>query len=144
MRTADASDRVHDIRGDVARARRAPRRVQAGVLAARRFVPAADRWWARRSGSPAAPRYDAQPRFSPDGTKLAFASDRNGIENLWTCDLDGKNAKQVSSEKDSTVNGPAWSRDGEYLVGRKRLTDASSLGTVELWMWHVRVDRACS
>jgi len=84
------------------------------------------------------PAYDAQPRFAPDGKSIAFASDRGGIENLWVCDLDGKNARAISSEKDSTVNGPAWSPDGEYLVGRKRLTDRSSLGTVELWMWHVK------
>ena len=84
------------------------------------------------------PAYDAQPRFSPDGKWIAFASDRGGIENLWVCDLEGGNARAVSTEKDSTVNGPAWSRDGDYLVGRKRLTDVSTLGTVELWMWHVK------
>jgi Tol biopolymer transport system component len=84
------------------------------------------------------PAYDAQPRFSPDGASIAFASDRGGIENLWICDRDGKNPRAVSTEKDVTVNGPAFSPDGAYLVGRKRLTDRSSLGTVELWMWHVK------
>lgn len=84
------------------------------------------------------PGYDVQPRFSPDGKWIAFASDRGGIENLWIADLEGKNARQVSTEKNSTVNGPAWSPDGDYLVGRKRLTDLSTLGTVELWMWHVK------
>ncbi len=84
------------------------------------------------------PAYDVQPRFSPDGKWIAFASDRGGIENLWVCDLEGKNARAISTEKDNTVNGPAWSPDGDYLVGRKRLTDRSSLGTVELWMWHVK------
>ncbi len=83
------------------------------------------------------PAYDVQPRFSPDGKHVAFASDRGGLENLWICDLDGGNARQVSSEKGSTVNAPAWSPDGLYLLGRKRLTDVSSLGTVELWMWHL-------
>src|SRR5262249_4704420 len=78
------------------------------------------------------------PRFSPDGKWIAFASDRGGLENLWICDLDGKNARQISTEKESTVSGPAWSPDGAYLIGRKRLTDTSSIGTVELWMWHVR------
>jgi Tol biopolymer transport system component/imidazolonepropionase-like amidohydrolase len=91
---------------------------------------------ARRITSGAA--YDVQPRFSPDGRWIAFASDRGGIENLWICDLDGKNARAVSTEKDQVVNSPAWSPDGDYLVGRKRLTDVSSLGTVELWMWHVK------
>jgi Tol biopolymer transport system component/imidazolonepropionase-like amidohydrolase len=84
------------------------------------------------------PAYDVQPRFSPDGKWIAFASDRAGIEALWICDLEGGNARKVSAEKESTVNSPAWSPDGEWLVGRKRLTDTSSLGTVELWMWHLR------
>jgi Tol biopolymer transport system component/imidazolonepropionase-like amidohydrolase len=82
--------------------------------------------------------YDVQPRFSPDGSRIAFASDRNGVENLWVCDPDGSNPLQVSQEKETTVNSPAWSPDGEYLVGRKRATDTSSLGTVELWLWHTR------
>jgi Tol biopolymer transport system component/imidazolonepropionase-like amidohydrolase len=82
--------------------------------------------------------YDVQPRFSPDGRWIAFASDRGGIENLWVCDLDGKAARPVTTEKDVVVNSPAWSPDGDYLLGRKRLTDQSSLGTVELWMWHLK------
>ncbi|MFQ5792139.1 MAG: amidohydrolase, partial [Acidobacteriota bacterium] len=84
------------------------------------------------------PAYDVQPRFSPEGNRIAFASDRGGTENLWTCDLDGNNARQISREKETFINSPAWSPKGEYLVGRKRLTDRSSLGTVELWMWHVK------
>ncbi|MEE8218580.1 MAG: amidohydrolase, partial [Vicinamibacteria bacterium] len=84
------------------------------------------------------PGYDVQPRFSPDGAWIAFASDRGGTENLWICDLEGKRARAISSEEDAFVNSPAWTPDGRYLVGRKRLTDTSSLGTVELWMWHVR------
>jgi len=84
------------------------------------------------------PGYDVEPRFSPDGKWIAFASDRGGIENLWICDLDGKSARAVSSETDSAVNAPAWSPDGDYLIGRKRLTDRSTIGTVEIWMWHLK------
>ncbi len=82
--------------------------------------------------------YDVQPRFSPDGKWIAFASDRAGLEAIWVCDLEGKKARQVSAEKESTVSAPSWSPDGDWIVGRKRLTDTSTLGTVELWMWHVR------
>ncbi len=82
------------------------------------------------------PAYDVQPRFSPDGQSIAFASDRDGLENLWICDRSGANCRQISREKKRTVSSPAWSPDGQYLIGRKRLTDVSSLGTVELWMWH--------
>jgi len=84
------------------------------------------------------PGYDVQPRFSPDGKSIAFASDRGGIENLWVCDLEGKAARPISSETDQTVSAPAWTPDGEYLLGRKRVTDLSPLATVELWMWHIK------
>ncbi|MFN7965504.1 MAG: amidohydrolase family protein [Acidobacteriota bacterium] len=84
------------------------------------------------------PAYDVQPRFSPDGKSIAFASDRDGLENLWVCDRSGANCRQISKEKKRTVSSPAWSPDGQYLIGRKRLTDVSSLGTVELWLWHLK------
>lgn len=83
------------------------------------------------------PAYDVQPRFSPDGRQIAFASDRSGIENLWVCALDGSAARPLTREKDVTVSAPAWAPSGAWVVGRKRLTDASSLGSVELWTWHV-------
>jgi Tol biopolymer transport system component/imidazolonepropionase-like amidohydrolase len=82
--------------------------------------------------------FDVQPKFSRDGRWIAFASDRDGTENIWICDPEGKNLRQITTEKTCIVNGPAWSPDGDYIVGRKRLTDMSSIGTVELWMWHVR------
>jgi len=84
------------------------------------------------------PAYDVQPRFSPDGRSIAFASDRSGIENLWLCDLEGGGARALTREKEGTVSAPAWSPDGEWVVGRKRITDQSSLATVELWIWHAK------
>ncbi|MEE8522761.1 MAG: hypothetical protein V3T72_02420, partial [Thermoanaerobaculia bacterium] len=83
------------------------------------------------------PAYDVQPRFSPDGRWIGFASDRNGTENLWICDLEGEQARAVSTEKEALVNSPAWSPDGDYLVGVKAWTDGGGFGG-ELWMWHRR------
>src|SRR5687767_5903184 len=37
--------------------------------------------------------FESQPKFSPDGKKIAFFSDRSGAENIWVCDLDGTNPK---------------------------------------------------
>src|SRR5438270_10209919 len=34
--------------------------------------------------------YDAQPRFSPDGKRIVFVSDRSGGDNLWVMSLDKK------------------------------------------------------
>jgi Tol biopolymer transport system component/imidazolonepropionase-like amidohydrolase len=81
---------------------------------------------------------DLQPRFSPDGKTIAFASDRSGCENLWTCDLEGQQLRQVTFEKEQVISGPAWSPDGSYLVARKRFTDVSSIGVTELWLYHLQ------
>ena len=33
--------------------------------------------------------FDAQPRFSPDGERILFTSDRNGGQNIWIQPLSG-------------------------------------------------------
>ncbi|NND70645.1 MAG: amidohydrolase family protein, partial [Rhodothermales bacterium] len=83
------------------------------------------------------PAYDVQPRFSPDGNKIAFTSDRGGGDNLWIIGTDGSDPVQVTDEKFRLVNGPAWTRDGSYLLGRKHFTSTRSLGAGEVWMYHV-------
>jgi imidazolonepropionase-like amidohydrolase/Tol biopolymer transport system component len=83
------------------------------------------------------PAYDVQPQRSPDGTRIAFTSDRDGGDNLWVVDADGSNPEQVSGESFRLVNGPAWTPDGRYLLGRKHFTSTRSLGAGEVWMWHV-------
>jgi Tol biopolymer transport system component len=82
------------------------------------------------------PAWDVQPRFSPDGTEIAFTSDRAGGNNLWRARRDGSGATQVSKEDFRLLNNPAWTPDGQYLVGRKHFTSERSLGAGELWMFH--------
>ncbi len=82
------------------------------------------------------PAWDVQPRFSPDGRRIAFTSDRAGGDNLWTMAADGSDARRVTTEDFRLVNGPAWTPDGRYLLGRKHFTSQRSLGAGELWMWH--------
>jgi Tol biopolymer transport system component len=80
--------------------------------------------------------FDMQPRFSPDGKRIAFASDCDGLWNIWTMDADGKNAKQVSREKRWFINSPAWSADGAYIFARRHFVASRSLGAGEIWMFH--------
>ncbi len=85
--------------------------------------------------------WDMQPRFSPDGKSVAFTSDRNGKsgkagDNLWIKPTDGGDLIQVTNETYRLINGPAWSPDGQYLVGRKHFTSRRSLGAGEMWMYH--------
>lgn len=80
--------------------------------------------------------WDVQPRYSPDGKELAFTSDRAGGNNLWRIGVDGKNPVAVTDETFRLLNNPAWTPDGQYLVGRKHFTSERSLGAGELWLYH--------
>ena len=81
--------------------------------------------------------FDLQPRFSPDGSSIAFISDRDGNFNAWLIDPDGSNPRQVSDEESREVNSPSWSADGQYVYVRKHFVDTRSLGAGEVWMYHV-------
>jgi imidazolonepropionase-like amidohydrolase/Tol biopolymer transport system component len=82
------------------------------------------------------PVFDMQPRFSPDGRRIAFTSDRDGLWNIWTMGVDGKDATQVSREKRWFVNSPTWSPDGLYVYGRRHFVKERSAGAGEIWMYH--------
>ncbi len=81
--------------------------------------------------------YDVQPRFSPDGKTISFTSDRDGCDNIWIMDVDGKNPKQITKEKERQTNNAVWSRDGKYIVARKHYRNTRSLGSGEMWMYHL-------
>jgi Tol biopolymer transport system component len=81
--------------------------------------------------------YEVQPRFSPDGRLIAFTSDRGGGDNIWVMDRDGSNKRQVTKETFETLNNPSWSADGRYIAARKHLTTTRSLGTGEIWLYHL-------
>jgi Tol biopolymer transport system component len=69
------------------------------------------------------PSKDRGPRFSPDGSRIAFYSNRTGIYQAWTVRPDGSELQQVTEypATDGLVF-PVWSRDGRSLV-------SSSLGS---------------
>jgi Tol biopolymer transport system component len=79
--------------------------------------------------------YDTQPRWSPDGRSIAFASDRSGSDNIWTVAPDGSELRAVTTEHDGGLTAPSWSPDGEYLVARKDPT-LNRRGSAELWLYH--------
>ena len=86
------------------------------------------------------PAYDRNPHFSPDGSKIAFASDGGGYDNAWVINVDGSNAREVSHETSSYVGTPAWTADGNHIVARRfsvegRRTGSAPFGN-HLWLYH--------
>lgn len=81
--------------------------------------------------------WEVHPRFSPDGKRIAFTSDRGGGDNIWLMKADGSDKKQLTKEDFRLLNQPSWSPDGQYIVAKKHFTTGRSLGTGEVWLYHV-------
>ncbi|MEM8987281.1 MAG: amidohydrolase family protein [Pseudomonadota bacterium] len=65
--------------------------------------------------------WDIEPRFSPDGAKIAFISDRVGANNVWTYDVATGVVKQVTFEVQEGLASPEWSADGRSIYARQKL-----------------------
>lgn len=63
--------------------------------------------------------YDGMPRFSPDGKRIVFISDRSGADNVWTCAADGTDLKAISQGKNTQWLSPTFTPDGNYIVAAK-------------------------
>ncbi|MCB0462556.1 MAG: PD40 domain-containing protein [Flavobacteriaceae bacterium] len=81
--------------------------------------------------------FEIQPRFSPDGKTISFTSDAGGGDNIWTMNIDGSNAKQITKENFRLLNNAVWTPDGNYLIARKHFSSTRSLGAGEMWMYHI-------
>ncbi|MHA6289525.1 amidohydrolase family protein [Maricaulis sp. CAU 1757] len=81
--------------------------------------------------------WEIQPRFSPDGSQIAFTSDRAGGDNVWIMDVDGSNRRQLTEESFRLLNNPTWHPSGDYIAARKHFTTQRSAGTGEIWLYHV-------
>ena len=81
--------------------------------------------------------FEHQPRFSPDGRRIAFTSDRGGGDNIWVMNADGSDKRQVTKEDFRLLNQPSWSPDGRFIAAKKHFTTGRSLGTGEIWLYHV-------
>jgi len=81
--------------------------------------------------------WEVQPRFSPDGSRIAFTSDRGGGDNIWLMNADGSDMRQLTDEDFRLLNQPTWSPDGQFIAAKKHFTTGRSLGTGEVWLYHV-------
>lgn len=55
------------------------------------------------------------PAWSPDGSQIAFVSDRSGNADVWVMDVDGGNAVNLTNDE-AKDHSPAWSPDGQWIA----------------------------
>lgn len=61
------------------------------------------------------PGQNAEPVVSPDGTKICFVSNRNGISNLYITDVDSPRTFAITDIL-TGAESPTWSPDGKQLA----------------------------
>ena len=84
---------------------------------------------------------DEQPRWSPDGRRVAFKSNRGGSYNLYVMDADGRNLTRLT-DHGGADHDPAWLPDGESIVyASDRDRGPGRHDLYRLWLADGRIDR---
>jgi Tol biopolymer transport system component len=78
--------------------------------------------------------FDSQPRYSPDGSRIAFLSDRSGDENVWIANKDGSDPRAITKGKSTVYRSPEWTPDGQYIVVSRSSPPPQGM---QLWLYHV-------
>ena len=63
-----------------------------------------------------APRQQLDGQYSPDGKRIAFASNRSGSWEIWVCNADGSSPLQLTSFGGPESGTPHWSPDGRWIA----------------------------
>jgi TolB protein len=93
--------------------------------------------------------FEAAPRWSPDGTRVAYDADRNGSRGIYVKNADGTGAEVKVSGGADTAGGAVWSPNGSQLAfvessgkvcvvspngsGMTLLTDVPANGSTLFW-----------
>ncbi|MGH3357988.1 MAG: amidohydrolase, partial [Nocardioidaceae bacterium] len=77
--------------------------------------------WVMRIGGEAEPltgdqRWKCDPAWSPDGTKLAYSTDRGGTLDIWIRDLRSGRDRQLTDLPDRAALSGSWSPDGKEIA----------------------------
>lgn len=60
-------------------------------------------------------RISGVPRFTPDGSAVAYPIRSNQVDNLWLQPLDGRGGRQITNFKSDTIKNFEYSPDGKQL-----------------------------
>jgi Tol biopolymer transport system component/DNA-binding winged helix-turn-helix (wHTH) protein len=77
-------------------------------------------------------RADDSSEFSPDGSKIAFISTRNGFSDIWIANADCSSPLQLTVFKQHSVGSPKWSPDGKWLAFDRTVSRQNDVFTIEI------------
>ena len=81
---------------------------------------------------------DHYPALSPKDGKIAFVSNRSGVQEIWTCNADGGEPSQLTHLGGGGSLSPRWSPDGRMLVFSGALGNRQQIYTVSVSGGQVR------
>lgn len=90
---------------------------------------------------------DEQPAWSPDGRRIAFASNRGPAPDLhwradiWIIDADGGKPFRVSAGAERFFRHPAWSPDGSRVAAVGNRLESGNPTRDGLWVFEARADQ---
>src|SRR4051794_37958866 len=98
------------------------------------FVSGGDIWTAPLAGGEAHllvshPANETRPMYSPDGTRLAFVSNRTGNGDLYVLDLNSGALRRITFD-DAAEQLDGWSRDGKYLYFSSSAQEVSGMSDI--------------
>ncbi|HJO24852.1 MAG: hypothetical protein QF890_09130 [Myxococcota bacterium] len=71
---------------------------------------------------------DVAPAWSPDGSQLAFVSDRSGSPQVYVMEADGSSQRRLTFQGPYNTH-PAWSPDGKWIAYESRIG-----GQFDIWL----------
>ena len=77
-------------------------------------------------------REDHSQQFSPDGEKIVFVSSRTGSDEIWVCDRDGGNLRQLTFFDGPPTGTPRWSPDGRSIVFDSRVEGSPDIYVISI------------
>src|SRR4249919_35574 len=98
------------------------------------FVHAGDIWVVPARGGEARlliahPANESRPMYSPDGSRLAFMSNRAGSPDIWILTLADGSLRRLTFD-DGAEQLDGWSRDGQWVYFSTGAHDISSMSDV--------------
>jgi len=64
----------------------------------------------------ASTRSEGAPQYSPDGSRIAFSSNRTGRQGIWISAADGSNAVELFTPPEGIAGCPHWAPDGMRIA----------------------------